>query len=140
MSVQTVLREAKAVVLRAHTPVQLAVDARGVNVRPLDPRAVAWSSTGAVGKVAAWMSGTDDTVWFDLTADGNAAWDLLNEAARLQGYRRDEHAPIADVDRDGLPAVLRCFAKAMQIAPGEPRRRGLKPAAGTGGAPRGATA
>lgn len=138
MSAAQVLREAKAVVQRAHTPTQLAVDARGVNVRPLDPTAVAWSSTGALGKVAAWMSRDDDRIWFDLTEDGNAAFDLLNEAARLQGYRRDEHAPIADVDRDGLPAVLRCFAKAIHLAPDAPRRRALTSASGTGGQPRGA--
>lgn len=137
MSVTAVLREAKALVYRAHTPVQLAVNAQGVNVRPLDPAAVAWSSTGAIGKVAPWMSGTDDRVWFDLTEDGKAAWDLLDEAARLQGYRLGE-APIVSVDRDGLPAVLRCFAKAILLAPEEPRRPRFKPSAGTGGAPRGA--
>ena len=87
MSVTAILKDAKAVVQRAHTPVQLAVNANGVNVRPLDPGAVAWSSTGAIGKVAPWMSRTDEKVWFDLTEDGYAAWELLNDAARLQGYR-----------------------------------------------------
>lgn len=134
MSALQILREAKAVVYRAHSPVQLAVDARGVNVRPLDPTAVAWSSTGALGKVAPWMSADDPKIWFDLTTDGNAAWNLLDEAARLQGYRLGE-APIVSVDQDGLPAVLRCFAKAMQLAP-EPEFRRRTPAR-VGSAPRG---
>lgn len=139
MSAAQVLREAKQVVARAHTPVQLAVDARGVNVRVLDPRAVAWSSTGALGKVAPWMSRDDDRIWFDLTADGKAAWDLLDEAARLQGYRLGE-APIVSVDREGLPAVLMCFAKAIQLAPDAVRRARRGAARGTGSLPRGSEA
>jgi hypothetical protein len=137
VSVLEILKDAKAVVYRAHTPVQLAVNAAGVNVRPRDPGAVAWSSTGALGKVAPWMSGSDDRVWFDLTEDGKAAWDLLNEAARLQGYR-DDTAAVTLVDRDGLSAVLRMFAKAILIAPDEPRRARFKTSAATGGSPRGA--
>lgn len=135
VSVTQILREAKEVVVRSHTATQLAVNAAGVNVRPLDPSAVAWSSTGALGKVAAWMSQTDPEIWFDLTPDGNAAFDLLNDAARLQGYRLGE-APIVSVDRDGLQAVLRAFAKAILIAPSEDRPR--RAAARTGAQPRGA--
>ena len=136
VSVVQILREGKQLVYRAHSPVQLAVNAQGVNVRPLDPSAVAWSSTGALGRVAPARSRDDENVWFDLTTDGATAWDLLCEAARLQGYRSDDLAPIADVDRDGIAAVLRAFAKAMQLAPEEPRH---KPAA-TGSQPRGVTA
>lgn len=136
MSVVQILREAKALVYRSHTPVQLAVNAAGVNVRPLDPEAVAWSSTGALGKVAPARSQDDDGCWFDLTTDGKAAWDLLDEAARLQGYRLGE-APIVSVDKAGLRAVLACFAKAIWLAPTEPAH--YKPAA-TGSAPRGQAA
>lgn len=139
MSVTDVLSEAKALVYRAHTPTQLAVNAAGVNVRPLDPGAVAWSSTGALGRVAPWMSREDDRIWFDLTEDGNRAFDLLNEAARLQGYRRDNEAPVADVDRDGLSAVLRCFGKAILLAPEDETRRRRAPAR-VGGQPRGTEA
>jgi len=135
MSVIAILSAAKAIVYRSHTPVQLAVNEAGVNVRPLDPGAVAWSSTGALGKVAPWMSGTDDRTWFDLTEDGKAAWDLLNEAARLQGYR-DDTAAVTLVDADGLSAVLRMFAKAILIAPEEPRHPRRAPSR-VGSLPRG---
>lgn len=131
MTARDVLREAKHLVTRAHTPTQLAVDARGVNVRPVDPSAVAWSSTGAIGKVAPGRSIHDEKVWFDHTEAGYQAWLLLNEAARLQGH--PGHTPVINADRAGLPAVLRVFDKALQLTPDADRRSRR-------GSPRGAAA
>jgi hypothetical protein len=139
MSVDQILREAKQVLTQGgHTTQRLAVNHRGDFVRPLDLKAVAWTSTGAVGKVAPSLSRTHASIHFDLTTEGQEAIDLLNEAAHLQGYRGDPDYPLAEVDKDGLAAALRCFAKAMQLAPSERPRR--KPAAGTGSAPRGTEA
>jgi hypothetical protein len=131
VSVGQILREAKQVVAREHTAVQLAVDAHGRKVRnPLHPTAVAWSTVGALVKVAprrpevvaeGKSPGSSD--------DANRAYDLLEEVAVSQGF-----ANTVEVDQAGHGAVLRLFDRAMQLAPDEPRH---KRAAGTGSTPRG---
>lgn len=137
MSVRQILQEALAVVARDHTAVQLSVDEHGVKVRnPRNPQAAAWSSVGALVKVAPRYP--------DIVAEGkspgntDAAWEayvLLDKVARLQGF-----AHTVAVDQAGQPFALAMFRKALTLIdePARPPRR--KPAAGTGAAPRGATA
>lgn len=131
MSVGQILREAKQLVQRDHTAVQLAVDERGQKVRnPLAPTAVAWSTVGALIKVSprrpeivaeGKSPGSSD--------DANRAYDLLEEVAVSQGF-----AHIGEVDDAGHGAVQRLFDRAMQLAPEPPRH---KRSAGTGSKPRG---
>ena len=133
MSVLTVLREAKAICKYAHTATQLAVDANGMKVRnPIAPSAVAWSSVGALIKVA---PGNPSIVAENRspghTVEAHRAFLLLEDAAVDQGC-----ANTVEVDRAGFGPVMAMFDRAMQLAPDvEPARR--KPAAGTGSAPRG---
>jgi hypothetical protein len=58
-------------------------------------------------------------VWADNTNQGWEAFLLLGEAAMQQGYGRgpDDYAIVLDVDRAGLPAVVRMFDRALQLAP-----------------------
>lgn len=137
MTVRQVLQEALQVITREHTHVQLSADERGRKVRnPLNVRAAAWSSVGALIRVAP----ADAKVTAEHLAPGHlgSAWQaflLLEEAAGLQGY-----ANTVEVDRAGRDAALRMFWKALQLAPEDERGRvswGRR--SGTGSAPRGAT-
>lgn len=130
MSVRQVLKEALAVTTRAHSTTQLATDAHGVKVRPLDSRAVAWSSTGALIKVA--PSGQSTPGMVQHTEDAWQAYLLLGDAATEQGY---EH--VAAVDTAGCAAAQRMFWRALQLVDPAPRRRTR---ATTGSTPRGAAA
>lgn len=144
MTARDVLKEALRVVERDHCAPPpwrtfLAVDDTGQGVKPLDPRAVAWTSIGAVCKVAPGLSATDPTVWADHVS---VAWEaalLLDEAAGQQGY-----AHSTNVDRAGRAAALRMFWRALQLAepdhtPGGRRRRAAA-GAGSGSSPKGAAA
>lgn len=137
MTSRQVLSESMQIIPRHHTSVQLSVDERGLKVRnPLHPRAVAWSSVGAMIKVAPGDAKivAEDKSPGHMPAVGDA-YDLLEEAARLQGY-----ANTVEVDRAGAAAARRMFEKALQLAPDERRVRPLRSSGGTGAAPRGATA
>lgn len=137
MTARQILQEALAVISRGHTPVQLSADLHGVKVRnPLNERAAAWSSVGALIKVAP----ADAKITAEHLAPGHlgtawTAYELLEKAARLQG-----HATTVEADRAGQAAALAMFRKALTLVDDQPRRRGFKPSAGTGAAPRGATA
>lgn len=138
MTARQVLQEALQLITREHTHVQLSADEHGLKVRnPLNVRAVAWSSVGALIRVAP----ADAKVTAEHLAPGHlgAAWEaflLLEEAAGLQGY-----ANTVEVDRAGRDAALRMFWKALQLAPDAVpgRRASWGRAGGTGSAPRGAT-
>jgi hypothetical protein len=136
VSVKRVLREACALIQRAHvapppgTPL-LAVDARGNRCEPLSPAAVAWTTCGAlyVADPAVRRPDLPDT-------HGRDAWDawlLLTEAAKQQG-----HGNVVEADRAGLSAAVKCFWRAGQLAEpeGHARRRGGR--AGAGSTPKGA--
>lgn len=139
MTATQVLREAFAVVQRDHTAVQLAVDVHGDRVRnPLAPSAAAWSTVGALIKVAP----ANAKMVAEHKAPGHigAAWEaflLLTEAATQQGYGGD--CPTVYVDRAGPAAVANMFMRALQLADDEPRAR-RRPAAGIGSSPRGTDA
>jgi hypothetical protein len=100
MTARQVLQEALAVISRDHTRVQLSADLHGAKVRnPLHGTAAAWSSVGALIKVAP----ADAKVTAEHLAPGHlgAAWQaflLLEEAAVQQGY-----ANTVEVDRAGPP-------------------------------------
>lgn len=134
MSVIQILQDAKQIVARDHCAVQLSVDAHGRKVRnPLAPAAAAWSTVGALVKVAPRRP----EVVAEHKSPGNTeeAWQaylLLEQAAVQQGY-----ANTVEVDEAGHGAVMAMFDRALQIAPAAPRR---KRAPGTGAAPRGVAA
>ena len=134
VTARQVLKEALAVIARAHTPVQLSTDLHGAKVRnPLNQQAAAWSSVGALIKVAP----ADAKITAEHLAPGHlgAAWQaflLLEQAARQQGF-----VNTVQVDEAGLAAAQRMFWRALQLCDDEPRRRPLR-TVGTGGAPRGA--
>lgn len=107
----------------------LAIDEPGLKVRPRDPRAVAWTSVGALCKVAPGYSASDPSVYADHTDAAWSAYLLLDEAALKQG-----HATTVEADRAGWAAVDAMFAHAIDLY--EPPRRRLS-AVGTGGQPRG---
>lgn len=122
MTVHMVLREAKELVMRAHyaPPAGIAwisVNDKYERTRPLE--ATRFTSIGAIQKVAAWQSTRTRRVWADNTNQGWEAFLLLGEAATQQGYGRepDDLAIVLDVDRAGLPAVVRMFDRALQLAP-----------------------
>lgn len=135
MTVRQIIQEALAVISRDHTPVQLSVDVHGQKVRnPRNPQAAAWSSVGALVKVAPRYP---DVVAEDKSpGNTNEAWEayvLLDDVARLQGY-----ADTTKVDEAGQAAALAMFRKALTLVDDEPHRP-LHAAAGVGAAPRGAT-
>lgn len=137
MSVDQILREAKQVCARDHTATQLAVDAHGQKVRnPLAPAAVAWSTVGALIKVAPRNPGVvAEGKSPGNTDDAYRAFLLLEEAAVEQGF-----LCTVDVDEAGLGAVQACFDRAIDAAKRMPGRARRKPAAGTGSQPRGSQA
>lgn len=139
MTAKHVLREALAVIERDHAappPFQtfLAVDEHGEPVRPVDATAVAWTSVGAVCRVAPALSASDPQVWADHISVAFEAAGLLDQAALLQGY-----PDTTSVDRAGREAAMRMFWCAINFADPEPRRR-LRSATGTGSSPRGEVA
>lgn len=134
MTVRTILQEALAVVARDHTAVQLSVDQQGNKVRnPRSPLAVAWSSVGALVKVAPRYPnvvaedkspGNTDEAW--------RAYEVLERVAVLQGF-----AHTVEVDEAGQQYALAMFRKALTLVD-DPPRRARKPAGATGaGAERG---
>lgn len=132
MTPKDVLKAALRIIERQHTSTQLAVDADGRKVVALHPGAVAWSSVGALIKVA--PSHAEPPA----PQHTNAAWDaflLLTEAAEQQGYPHT-----AAVDEAGREAALRMYWRALQLVEPETRRRRRAPAPGTGSSPRGAAA
>lgn len=137
MTPKQVLREAYEVVRRDHTHVQLAVDARGVKVKnPRSPRAAAWSTVGALIKVAPRYPNviSDDGVPGHIDA-GWTAFELLTIAAEQQG-----HANTVEVDRAGPDAVYAMFLRALDLAPADEPRTRYPAAVGTGTSPRGVEA
>lgn len=143
MNARHVLKSALAVIERDHTAPDpgrtfLAADEHGRGVRPLDPSAVAWTSVGAICKVAPGLSAADPQVWADHLSFAWDAYTLLEQAAEQQGY-----AHTVDVDRAGREAALRMFWRALQLCDPEPRRRrrNTPPAgSGSGANPKGAAA
>lgn len=137
MSVELVLREAKQVVARDHTAVQLSVDVHGLKVRnPIAPAAVAWSTVGALIKVAPRNPG----IVAENKSPGNTdeayrAYLLLEDAAVEQGF-----AHTVAVDEAGHGPVLAMFDRAIDAAQRMPQRARRKRAAGTGSRPRGEAA
>lgn len=139
MTPRHVLREAYEVVKRDRTATQLAVDAHGVKVKnPRSPRAAAWSSVGALIKVAPrypkivsddGVPGHIDAAW--------TAFEFLTIAAEQQGYTNT-----VEVDRAGPEAVYAMFLRALDLAPADepsgPDRR--RPSSSTGALPRGVEA
>lgn len=133
MSVMQILQDALQVVARDHTPVQLSVDEHGLKVRnPRAPQAAAWSSVGALVKVAPRYP--------DIVAEGKSpgntdegweAYVLLDRVARLQGF-----AHTVAVDEAGQQFALAMFRKALTLVDAPPRRSPWKPAR-VGSAPRG---
>jgi hypothetical protein len=117
VSVKRVLREACAVVQRAHACPErgLAVDAHGDRCEPLSPEAVGWTSVGAL-YVADPVRRPDapDTHG----QDGWRAYLLLREAAKQQGYLNT-----VEVDRAGQDAAVKCFWRAQQLAEPEGHAR-----------------
>lgn len=71
----------------------LALDENANPVKPTDPRAVAWTSVGAVFAVAPVHR---DKVWAETTAEGERACELLESAAVKQGF-----ANTVEADRAG---------------------------------------
>jgi hypothetical protein len=135
MTVRQVLQEALAVITRDHTATQLSVDQHGRKVKnPRGPRAVAWSSVGALIKVAPRYP--DIVVEGKSPGNTDEAWEayvLLDRVARLQGF-----ADTVRVDEAGQQFALAMFRKALTLVDDPPRASRRAPAAGTGAAPRGA--
>lgn len=138
MTPRQVLREAYEVVKRDHTATQLSVDEHGIKVKnPRSPKAAAWSTVGALIKVAPRYPNvvSDDGVPGHIDA-GWTAFEFLTIAAEQQGYTNT-----VEVDRAGPEAVYAMFLRAIDLAPAdESSRVRRRPASGTGALPRGAAA
>lgn len=129
-----VLKAALAVVTRDHAQITrgLAVDQHGQPVAPTDPSAVAWTSAGALIKVA---PSHQEPPALTHTVEAGEAYDLLERVAAEQGYQ----SPSA-VDAAGREAVQRMFWRALNLTEPPERRRWRGPALRTGSSPRGADA
>lgn len=126
LETKRVLREALAIVARDHCRVQLAVDYRGRKCAPLAREAIAWSTVGALIKVAPNREpdGPSHTwpAWL--------AYLALQEQAERMGF-----LGTAAVDRAGQAEAVHMFRRALN-ADTERRAMGSRPRAGT--RPRGA--
>lgn len=136
MTVQGVLREAKELLTRAHHQPDskwlIAADEHGNRARPVARDAADWSVIGALCKVAPGQTVTSPVPYADLSADGEAARDLLDEVRGRQGF-----LSLAEVDRAGGAAVQRLFQAALNLCEPVPRRPS-RALSGAGSLPRGA--
>jgi hypothetical protein len=126
--VRRVLVEAKELVLRSPAPTSrrpypLAVSATGERCKPASTLAVAWSSVGALCRVA---SDGNPERWSSHTEAGWQAFILLCEVATEHGY-----ACTNDVDKAGAGAVAEMFARAISLADETEQRPRRAPARGT---------
>jgi hypothetical protein len=137
-----VLKDVLALLERQHHQPRekwlIAVDEHGDRARPLSPAAVAFTLTGAIAKVAPGQSMTDETIYADFSAPGEAAHELLKDT-REALYATAENFPhmdLAAVDFAGAAAALRLVRAALNDYEPEPRRH--LHAVGTGSNPKGA--
>lgn len=116
-----VLRRALIVVSRDHTVTQLAVDEHGRKIGPCSGRAVAWSTAGALIRVAPNRApGGPSHTWAAWLA-----WLELQAAAEHDGYRS-----VVEVDQAGAREVWAMFSRALNQEI-EPFRRRDRAAAGS---------